>query len=102
MSEMTRTGVRLNTGPISCVSDMKDQHEIPKTQPGSDQSPQPLAAHEAATLVIVLTLEEGEREREPRWQWRVRSVETGAEGRFWRVEEMLAFVALVSGHQAPT
>lgn len=80
---------------------MKDERGISGDKPEMGEAAWGQTTGHTATLVIVLTLEEGSAAGESQWQWRVRSVETGAEAHFRRVADMLAFVAAVSGQAAP-
>ncbi len=80
---------------------MKDPSAIQGKKTGKGEPSGEPATPRSATLVIVVTFDSGDDERGSRWEWRIRSVETGMEGRFQRVADVLAFVAAVSGHQPP-
>lgn len=58
-------------------------------------------AGKPVSFVIVLWLEPGRRGAKPEWRWRVRQAQTGEEGCFRRLDDVLAYVTSRAGVPAP-
>jgi hypothetical protein len=66
----------------------------------SGTGPKRVPVREPVSFVIVLWLEPG-RGAKPEWRWRVRQAQTGEEGCFRRLEDVLAYVTSRTGVAAP-
>jgi len=80
---------------------MKDEHGIEGWQSPNGEPARTNSSDHAVTFVIVLRLEPSDSRSDVNWRWQVRLVETGATGRFWRLADVLAFIAAVSGTPGP-
>ncbi|MCC6674614.1 MAG: hypothetical protein IT339_05420 [Thermomicrobiales bacterium] len=80
---------------------MKDEHEIEGWQPPKGESARPNSSDQGVTFVIVLRFEPSDSRSDANWRWQVRLVETGATGHFWRLADVLAYIAAVSGTPGP-
>ena len=67
---------------------------------GMDPANKPTAA-EPVSFVILLWLEPRVGVAEPEWRWRVKQVQTGEQVHFWRLADVLAYVASRAGVSAP-
>lgn len=80
---------------------MKEEHEINGWQPPNGEAVRSSSNDQPVTFVIVLRLEPSDSGSEANWRWQVRSVESGATGHFWRLADVLAYIAAASGTPGP-